>query len=55
MIVGALKMATQSTCAVVSPRSGEAPGGMGSGISGPEDNDAVLHGFTPVRCGVLAS
>ena len=27
---------------------GEAPGGVGSGVSGPENDDAVLHGFAPV-------
>ena len=28
---------------------GQAPGGVGSGVSGPEDDDAVLHGLAPVR------
>ncbi len=30
---------------------GEAPGGDGSGVSGSEDDDAVLHFLTPVLSG----
>src|SRR4051812_44329233 len=32
---------------------GEAPGGAGSGVSGAEDDDAVLHDLTPVSLGRL--
>jgi hypothetical protein len=27
---------------------GQAPGGVGSGVSGPENDDLVLHGLAPV-------
>jgi hypothetical protein len=29
--------------------AGEPAGRVGSGVSGPEDDDAVLHGCAPVR------